>query len=458
MMTALKTREKTGYALGDFACCLIWQSISVYLLYYCTNIAGVDTASAVRIISISKILDGLSDIVMGFIIDRTKSRFGKVRPYLLTMGAPLSLSAILLFSVPAGFSLHAKLIWIFVCYNLVTTVFYTALNVPYCSMHYFLTDDSKERSRLSIIRLIFAFSAQVLINGIMLSLVRALGGSTEAPAGWSRAMIVIGALAFALTQVTFWTTRERISTQSTQKVPLRASIKTVFLNPYLVLLLAVNFLAFFPTAITGSVSAYYAQYILGNVDSVAIITNAVTASQVLALIFIAPWLLNRFPTKKIFLFGALLSALSYGLSILFPRSLTGIVILNILKGIGYGTTGPMLTSMIADAIDWSEWKWNINSAGFGNAMSQCLIKFGIGFATALLGVLLDAGGFNPEAAVQTAGAESALIASYSYIPAVFYVLTFLIMLFYRLDKIYPRIASELKARREKAASAESLSK
>ena len=102
-MTALKTREKTGYALGDFACCLIWQSISVYLLYYCTNIAGVDTASAVRIISISKILDGLSDIVMGFIIDRTKSRFGKVRPYLLTMGAPLSISAILLFSVPAGF-------------------------------------------------------------------------------------------------------------------------------------------------------------------------------------------------------------------------------------------------------------------------------------------------------------------------------------------------------------------
>ena len=445
----IPVKEKVSYAFGDFACCLIWQSISVYLLYYCTNVAGVDTASAVRIISVSKILDGLSDIVMGFIIDRTKSRFGKVRPYLLTMGAPLSISAVLLFSVPAAFSLQAKLVWIFVCYNLVTTVFYTALNVPYCSMHAFLTDDSDERSRLSIIRLVFAFSSQVLVNASMLFLVRSLsGGSVTSPAGWSRAMILVGAVAFALTQVTFWNTKERVGRATPEKIPLKDSIKTVFLNPYLDLLLATTMFSFFPVAITGSVSTYYAQYVLDNVDSVGLLNNAVTAAQVLSLIFITPRLLNRFPKRRIYLFGTLLSFCSYLLCAFVPRSLPGLMVLNVLKGVGYAATGPMLTAMIADAIDYSEWKWGINSQGFGNAMSQCLIKFGIGIATALLGAILGAGGFNPELAVQSPDAQKAIIAAYTYIPAIFYAGTFILVFLNRLDKIYPKIAEELKKRRE----------
>ena len=140
MANTLKVREKAGYATGDFACCLIWQSITIYLLYYCTTVAGIETAAAVSILSVSKLIDGCTDILMGFIVDRTHTRFGKVRPYLLTMGLPLAVSVVMLFSVPQGLSVHGKLIWIFVCYNLVTTVFYTALNVPYASMHCFLTD------------------------------------------------------------------------------------------------------------------------------------------------------------------------------------------------------------------------------------------------------------------------------------------------------------------------------
>jgi len=448
-MDKLSVREKISYSCGDFASCLIWQSISVYLLYFCTNVAGIETASAVAIISVSKILDGISDIAMGFAVDRTRSRFGKVRPYLLYMSAPLAIAAVFLFSVPAALSMHAKLVWIFVCYNLVTTVFYTAMNVPYCSLHCFLTDDSGERSRLAIMRLLFAFAAQILINAGLLSLVKGIGGSVTAAKGWSGAMLLVGAAAFALAQVCFWNTKERVGqTKEPVKVPLKTSVHSVFFNPYMLILLAVTLISMLPGAITSGVSAYYAQYILGKVEAVGWITNASTAAQVLSLLFLAPLLLKRFTKKQIEVAGFSLACLGFVGCSLVPRSLPALLILNFIKGLAFGITGPMLTAMIADAIDYGEWKWGVNSAGFGNAMNQALVKFGIGIATALLGVILDAGGFDPAAAVQTASSEQALIAAYTYIPAAFYAASVLLMVFYRLEKIYPKIAAELKERRK----------
>lgn len=465
-MEKLSVREKVSYSFGDFASCLIWQSISVYFLYFCTNVAGLETATAVTIISVSKILDGLSDIAMGFVVDRTKSRFGKVRPYLLYMSAPLAVSTVLLFSVPMGFSLHAKMIWMMVFYNLVTTVFYTAMNVPYCSLHCFMTDDSEERGRLSIMRLLFAFAAQVLINGGMLWLVRLMGGSVTSPRGWTWAMIIIGAAAFALAQVCFLNTKERVASvgktaesaseaaegagkANIAKVPLKDSVRSIFGNPYMLILLSVTLLSLLPGAITNGASAYYAQYILGKVEAVGLITSVATIAQVLALLLLAPWLLKKFSKKHIYLGGLILSFLSFIFCALVPRSLPALLALNFVKGIAMGISGPMLTAMIADAIDYSEWKFGFNSAGFGNAMNQALVKFGIGIATALLGVILDAGGFDPNLAAQTAEAERALIGAYTYIPAAFYAASIGFMLLYRLEKIYPKIAAELKARRDK---------
>ena len=326
-MEKLSVREKVSYSFGDFASCLIWQSISVYFLYFCTNVAGLETATAVTIISVSKIFDGLSDIAMGFVVDRTKSRFGKVRPYLLYMSAPLAVSTVLLFSVPMGFSLHAKMIWMMVFYNLVTTVFYTAMNVPYCSLHCFMTDDSEERGRLSIMRLLFAFAAQVLINGGMLWLVRLMGGSVTSPRGWTWAMIIIGAAAFALAQVCFLNTKERVASvgktaesaseaaegagkANIAKVPLKDSVRSIFGNPYMLILLSVTLLSLLPGAITNGASAYYAQYILGKVEAVGLITSVATIAQVLALLLLAPWLLKKFRKKQIYLGGLILSFLS----------------------------------------------------------------------------------------------------------------------------------------------------
>ena len=453
MANTLKTREKIGYATGDFASCLIWQSITIYLLYYCTNVAGIETAAAVSILSVSKFIDGFTDILMGFIVDRTRTRFGKVRPYLLTMGLPLAASTVMLFTVPSGFSVHAKLVWIFVAYNLVTSVFYTALNVPYSSMHCFLTDDSEERSRLSILRLIFAFASQVLINAVVFSLVRRLGGGElTAQAGWTRAMIVIGTGSFVLALVTFFNTKERVSGSSANgSVTVRESLGSIARNKYLLILLAATLSTFTSASLYSGSAAYYAQFVLHNVDATGLITNAVTAAQVLSLIFIVPQLIKRLPKRDVYRVGAAALAVCYLASCIRPENLYVLIVLNVVKGVAQGFGSPMMYAMCADAVDYGEWKTGISSAGLGVAMVQCLGKFGMGLGTALLGVILGIGGFQATADVQTAGGQAALIAAYTWIPGLFMVLTWAIMAWYKLDKEYPRIIQELKARREKNA-------
>ena len=451
-MQPLKTREKVGYAFGDFSSCLIWQSISIYLLFYFTNVAGVEQGAAIAIISISKFIDGFTDILMGFIIERTRTRFGKVRPYLLTMGLPLAVSTVLLFSVPASLDTNGKLIWIFVCYNMVTSVFYTALNVPYSGMHNFLTDDSMERSRLSVLRLIFAYAAQTLVNSTMLILVRGFGDGTEtSQAGWTGAVAVIGTASFLLALVTFFNTRERVGSGTAEdgsRTTARASAHSILRNRYLLLLLAVTLFSFSANALCSGSVAYYAESVLEDVNATAHLTNASTIAMVLGLIFIVPFVLKRFPKRTIYQAGVAASAAACIISCVSPASLPLLIVMNAVKGLAMGATSSMIYAMCADAVDWGEYRSGIRAAGLGTGLLQCMGKFGIGLGTALMGAVLAAGGFIAGETIQTDRGIGALIAVYTWIPGVILALSLGIMCLYQLDKLYPEVARALRERRK----------
>ena len=453
-MQALRVREKVGYAFGDFSSCLVWQAISIYLLFYFTNVAGVDQGAAMAIVSASKIIDGLTDILMGFIIERTHTRFGKVRPYLLTMGLPLAVSLVMLFSVPAALSVHGKLIWIFACYNLVTSVFYTALNVPYSGMHNFLTDDSMERSRLSILRLIFAYAAQTLINSTTLLLVRGLGDGTETgQAGWTGAMIVIGMASFALALVTFFTTRERVgggTEEDGKRLSVRTSMRSVLHNRYLLLLLGAMLFSFTANALGSGAAAYYAESVLRDVNATTHLTNASTIAMVAGLILIVPFALKRFSKRAIYQAGIAATAVAGFLSCIAPDSLPLLVAMNAVKGVAMGATSSMIYAMFADAVDWGEYRTGVRTAGLGTGLLQCMGKFGIALGTALMGVVLGAGGYTAGAGVQPEGGLSALIAVYTWIPGVILTVSLGLMLAYTLDGVYPKVARKLQERRQGA--------
>ena len=447
----LPMREKVGYAFGDFACCLIWQSISVYLLYYFTNSAGVPSDAAIRIISASKIIDGVTDILMGVVIDRTKSRLGHVRPYLLTMGLPLAASTVLLFSIPAGFSQEGKLLWIAIWYNMVTSVFYTALNVPYSSMQSFLSDDSDERSQLSLIRLIFAFSSMILVNAFVFSMVRGLGnGQLNSQKGWTWTIVIIAALSFVLTLVTFFFTKERVSPPVSQEKGAGAAagqLKAILKNRFILILYVSSMISFVNSALSSSVTTYYAKYALNDVDLVGALNNATMIAQVICMLFIMPFLLKRWSKSVLYICANAILVLCYIATGVFARNATAILVVNAMKGLAFASTVPLMFAMCADAIDYGEWKSGISMAGLGNAVLQCCSKIGLALGTALLGIVLNIGGFDALAEVQTDSGLQALIQGYAWIPAIFSAMIVLVMTRYKLDKIYPTFIEDLRARR-----------
>ncbi len=163
--------------------------MSAFLLFYYTNYAEVSAAAVGSIMLVSRILDGFSDLTMGIIVDRTKSKYGKARPWILRMAIPFAIAAILLFSVPSNLGITSKLIYIFITYNLVSTVIYTAINVPYATLNSLITQDQYERGVLSIFRMILATCGTLLINGLTLPLVEYFGNNLSA---WTKTFFVFG--------------------------------------------------------------------------------------------------------------------------------------------------------------------------------------------------------------------------------------------------------------------------
>ena len=206
-ITLGKLTERFSYGCGDFGCNIIYTAMSAFLLFYYTDYAGVSAFAVGSIMMVSRFFDGISDIIMGVIVDRTKSRFGKARPWLLRMCIPFAISGILLFSVPVSWSSAPKLVYVFITYNLVSTVIYTAINVPYSALNALMTQDPYERSVLSIFRNLLATAGTLTINTFTLPLVEYFGNT---PSAWTKTFMVFGFLSVAAFLINFLGTRERV--------------------------------------------------------------------------------------------------------------------------------------------------------------------------------------------------------------------------------------------------------
>ena len=163
--------ERFSYGCGDLGCNIIYSAMSSFLLFYYTDYVHVSAGVIGTIMLLSRVFDGITDLIMGIIVDRTKSRFGKCRPWILRMAIPFALAGILLFTVPSGLGNTAKFAYIFITYNLVSSVIYTAINVPYATLNSLITQDQYERSVLSIFRMILATTGTLIITNLTLPLV-----------------------------------------------------------------------------------------------------------------------------------------------------------------------------------------------------------------------------------------------------------------------------------------------
>ena len=445
-LTFGKIFERFAYGCGDFGCNIIYTAMSAFLLFYYTDYAGVSAMAVGTIMMISRVFDGISDIIMGVIVDRTHSRFGKARPWILRMCIPFAISGGLMFSVPASWSSTPKLVYVFITYNLVSTVIYTAINVPYSAL---MTQDPYERSVLSIFRNLLATAGTLTINTFTLPLVEYFGNNASA---WTKTFVAFGFVSIAAFLCTFFGTKERVRANETgeqkveENVPFVTGIKALFQNKYWIMMTGMLALFFLMYSVNGGATVYYAKDILGDKNLVSTINGIFNIVQILGMFFIA-MLVKKFGKRNVFSLGLILDIIGMLVLNFSGGSMPIIVVSSVIRGIGNACGGATMWAMVSDTIDYGEWKTGYRTEGLVNSACSFGYKIGNGIGSALLGVILEVGGYVGNAAAQTASALTSIKICFVWIPIAVYVCGLIIMKFYHLDKEFDGILADLKARK-----------
>ncbi|MGN8843058.1 MFS transporter [Niallia sp. HCP3S3_B10] len=436
--------ERIGYGSGDLASNFIWQAMSIFIVYYFTDVIGIAAGIIGSIMLFSRVFDGVTDVLMGYVIDKTKSKHGKARPWLLWLAIPFAISAVLLFTVP-NVSTVWQVVYITITYNLVCLV-YTGLNVPYGTLNSLITQDQYQRSVLNVFRMSLALIGSLIVSNLTLPLANAFGGGQF---GWIITFLIFGSIGSSLFYFCFKSTTERVKPASKEQqqnpVKLKDSIRTLGKNKYWALVTIFIFMTYIFNALNSGAVIYFAQYILDNTLLVGLVTTAYTVFILLGMVIVAP-ITKRFGKRNAIIVGEAITLIGYLIMLIDITNIALIVTGTIIRGIGKAPINGSMFAMLGDTIEYGEWKTGIRNEGMVYSGGSMGIKIGSGLGTAVIGWVLAFGGYVGGGGTQSSAALLSIQSLFIYIPMAITVLLIILMLFYRLDKIYPRIISDLKAR------------
>ena len=441
----ITVKERLAYGCGDFSSNIMYSAMAAFLMFYYTDYIGVSAAVVGSIMLFSRIFDGISDLIMGVIIDRTKSPFGKARIWILRLVIPYAIGTVLLFSVPAGWSEMAKYIYIFFSYNIAFTVLFTGINLPYATLTALMTQDQYERSVLSIFRMILATCGTLFIKTCTFPVVKFFGDNARA---WTYTFVVFGALEIITFMITFLFTRERVNTSEDKRmsVPISLGFKALVKNKYWFMATLNLVLIFIAQGVNGSSEVYYAKEVLGNGNLVGTFSVALQVTQIVCMFFIAGFV-KKFGKRNVLMTGAAIMIVGYGIMGIGAESLPVLIAGCMLRGVGNAGISACMFAMVTDTIEYGEWKTGIRTEGLINSAASFGQKIGNGLSNVVMGAILAAGGYVGTAATQTASAISAIKVSYIYVPIVLTVAQIIVLAFYHLDKEYDTILENIKKRR-----------
>lgn len=451
----LSFKERIAYGIGDYAGNLVYSAITAFLLVYYTNVVGASAVAAASIIAVSKLLDGVSDLVMGYIVDHTHSKYGKARPWIARLCIPLAVCTVLMFSVPASLEGRAQIVFMFLTYNLVSTIFYTGINVPYATMHGLMTTNQYERGLLGNFRNLLATAGTMTINTVVLKMSAAFGGGDAyTQRGWTLTIAILMIVFVILNMFMFFTCKERVSEQSEET---KAKESTSFIkgitglvkNKYWVLLVIAIFSMYFMMSCFFGSAVFFTKYNMGNEGHYAMVSNLLSISQI-ATLFITPFIMKKMSKRNVFMMGMAIATAGFVLSAL-TTSYGVICVASVIKGIGFGCGGATMFGCLQDAITYGEWQNGYGTAGMGNAASSFCMKVGSGVGTAALGWILGAGGFDAALAQQSQSALQAINIAFAWVPVITSVICVICMVFFDLDKHYDKAVADLAAGKKRDA-------
>ncbi|MDO5517041.1 MAG: MFS transporter [Clostridium sp.] len=443
-------REKLCYGVGDVGANLVWTTVASFLTIYCTDVAGMAAGVIGTIMLIARLFDGVSDLFMGVIVDKTNTRWGKARPWVLWSAPPLVLSLIAVFTIPNSFSSNSKAVYLLIVYIFLAAVCFTASNLSYNTMLSFVTTEQYDRNVMNTVRFTFTMVAQLLINVATIPLVNYLGGGQIA---WTKMSIIYAVLAMITFSITFLGTKERYKpikkVESKPKTPVIKTLKILVKNKYFILITLAFAVIYTSLGLTGGSRIYFAKYVLGdeNINSFMTIVNYVPT--ILGIVLVP--LITKVVGKIKALFGGfVLFAIGLVLMIINPVNLMLVYAGLVFQGLGQAALYSCLFAIVGDVVDVIEWKTGVREEGLTYSVTSFGQKIGTGLGTAMLGWVLAFGQYDGLAQSQLPSALTAIKSLFIYFPMVLTILTLIIFyLFLGLDKVYPKAIKELQERRAK---------
>ncbi|WP_370605321.1 glycoside-pentoside-hexuronide (GPH):cation symporter [Citrobacter braakii] len=449
----LSLKEKIGYGMGDAGSCMIWSVLALYLTWFYTDVYGLDPAIVGTLFLVIRVFDAFSDPVMGAICDRTRTRWGKFRPWLLWMAVPFGLGAVLMFTTP-DLSMNGKIIYAWITY-LVMSLIYTAINIPYCSVAGVITLNPKERMGCLSWRFFLNGLATLIVSSSILPLTDWLGDGSRA-SGFQLTMMIMGGAATLMFLVCFFSIKERVVSIKTNET-LRKDLKDIIKNDQWLLMITITFLNVFPAFIRGAVTIYYATYVMqASVGFITFFMALGVACNMLGSVIAKP-LTDRFDKIKLFrIINIILGILSFALWFVDPHSLTPLlalfIVINILHLI---QSGPILWAMMSDVDDYGDWKLGKRLTGISFAGNLFMLKMGLAVAGAIVAWILSYTGYIANKPQQNTQALQGIIMMFSLLPMVSYFLSAWIVRYFKLnDTFLEKIKVDLAKRELQNGSAQ----
>lgn len=447
MKKKMSLLEKISYGSGNMGICLCTTIITTFIMYFYTDVVKISVLQVGTIMLIGGIADAVSDAVMGIIVDHTNTRWGKCRPYLIFGAIPMAVACFFVLHVPDA-SATVKYIYALITY-VIYTLAYTAVLIPQNVLISAITDDTKDRLATNMFGSLGTNFGQLIPGAFALTLVSVLGHGSEYR-GYNLTILIFGAFGAVLTMVDGFNTRERMNMGNAvqQKISAVDTVKSMKNMPWVICTITMLF-TIAQVVVKSSTTVYYTTNVLQNAGMSSTLLSIANIIGI-PITLIIPVIAAKIGNRNIVWAGAVFGVVGNIGIYLFKFNSIAVIACAVVASVGTAFINGIIYVMSAESIDYGEWKNGIRVQGFLMAFIGFAVKIANSIVQMITTAILNAGGYDGAAAVQTVSAVNAIEFCYVWIPVILFAVVFIINGFYKLDKIYPQIRADLDKKRGNA--------
>ena len=444
----LKWYHKVGYGSGDIAGNCVYALLTAFMMIYLTDTVGLSMGIVSTLIALSKVFDGFTDFFFGRMIDKTKSKMGKARPWMLWAYIGCAITLVACFSIPTSWGQTAQYIFFFLSYTLLNAVFFTANNIAYASLTALITRNTSERVQIGSFRFIFAFATKIVIEAVTIFAVGWLGGGVM---GWRLIAIIYAVLGLITNTLSVFSVKELPEEETSaeekkeNELTFLQSFKVLLKNKYYIIISCSYILTQLYASVIG-MGTYYAKYILGNEELFSDLSLGINITMVVALT-ILPYVIKKMGGMyKLNIWGYVLAAMGrVGVMVAaYMGSFPLMIAFTAVSTIGIAPLQGDLNALIASCSEHTTLKTGYKLEGMMYSCSSLCLKIGGALGTAICGWLLDAAGYVENAAVQTTATVNMLNFLYLWMPVILCAAVGFLLVFLRVEKANEKLLSAKK--------------